>query len=96
MLIYYQLEFNKLSITNYDQVFYVHAKFQVNRYLIREIKEGVAPPERKRVEKYHLRERVKTIKKMNTLVCSLLESQERHLCNLHCFNNNFKNQTRNI
>ena len=31
MQIYEQLEFHKLSITNYDQVFYVHAKFQVNR-----------------------------------------------------------------
>ena len=26
-----QLELNKLSITNYDQVFYVHEKFQVNQ-----------------------------------------------------------------
>ena len=26
-----QLELTKLSITNYDQVFYVHVKFQVNR-----------------------------------------------------------------
>ena len=31
MQIYLELELNKLSITNYNQVFYVHAKFQVNR-----------------------------------------------------------------
>ena len=41
----------------------MHAKFQVNRYLISEIKEGGGlihppPPEREGVEKYHLRERV--------------------------------------
>ena len=61
MEIYWQLELNKLSITNYDQVSYEHAKFQVNQQFI---KEGCRynpppPPERKRVEKYHLRESVK-------------------------------------
>ena len=44
----------------------MHAKFQVNRQLISEIKEGgvdtTSPPEREGVEKYHLRERVKLVR----------------------------------
>ena len=46
---------NKLSITNHDQVFYEHTKFQDNRSLISEIKEGGSIQQ---VEKYHLRKRV--------------------------------------
>ena len=42
----------------------MHGKFQVNQYLISEIKERVSiqplpPTEKEGVEKYHLRERVK-------------------------------------
>ena len=40
MQVYYQLELNKLSIDNYDQVSYVHTKFQVDRLLGSQIKEG--------------------------------------------------------
>ena len=41
MQTYFQLELNKLSVSNYNQICYLHAKFHDNRYLSRKLGRGV-------------------------------------------------------